>query len=169
MQNIPDREISKRIYLIRGRSVMLDRDLAGLYGVETKVLNQSVKRNLDRFPSDFMFQLNETEEKSLRSQSVTSNRVGRGGRRYSTTVFTELGIAMLSSVLNSEQAIHANIRIMRLFFELRHILAKNPQFDKRLSKLEKNSTYLFEVIFRRLDQLEIRAPLLSPTRRKIGL
>ena len=105
MKNFPEQVLHQKIYVIRGRRVMLDRDLAVLYGVKTKVLNQSVKRNITRFPDDFMFQLIETEEKYLRSQSVTSNEKGSGGRRYPTTAFTELGIAMLSSILNSEQAV----------------------------------------------------------------
>ena len=100
---------------------------------------------------------------------MTSKEPGKGGRRYPITVFTELGIAMLSSVLRSEQAVQSNIRIMRMFFELPHLTSRDPKLAKRLKKLEKNSTFLFEVIFRRLDQLEIKTPLLPPSRKKIGI
>jgi hypothetical protein len=116
--------IERRIYAIRGHRVMLDSDLAELYEVPTKVLNQAVKRNLARFPADFMFMLTQEEAESLRSQFVTSN-VGRGGRRYLPYVFTEHGIAMLSSVLNSERAIKANITIMRAFVQLRKMIINN--------------------------------------------
>ncbi len=108
--------IQTKIYEIRNQYVMLDRDLAAIYGVETKVLNQAVKRNIERFPSDFMFQVNKDELESLRSQFVTSKR---GGNRYYPYAFTELGVAMLSSVLNSDTAIAANINIMRAFVESR--------------------------------------------------
>jgi hypothetical protein len=117
---VPVEMIEKRIYLIRGKKVMLDSDLAGLYKVETRTLIQAVKRNINRFPSDFMFQLNYQEVASLRSQIVIS-KTGRGGRRYQPYVFTEQGVAMLSSVLNSERAIEVNIHIMRAFVKLREI------------------------------------------------
>lgn len=106
--------IEKMIYIIRDQKVMLDSDLAELYQVDTKVLNQAVKRNLTRFPQDFMFQLTSEECDFLRSQFVTS-KIGRGGRRYMPYVFTENGVAMLSSVLNSEKAILINVSIMRIF------------------------------------------------------
>lgn len=112
MQNSTVAGIESKIYLIRGQKVLLDSDLAFLYGVETKVLNQAVRRNADRFPADFVFQLNENEEEFLRSQVVTS-KSGSGGRRYNTMVFTEYGVAMLSSVLRSDRAIQVNIAIMR--------------------------------------------------------
>lgn len=112
--------IEKRIYLIRGRQVMLDEDLADLYGVETKRLIEQVKRNLERFPEDFMFQLRKDETAALRSQIATSN-TGRGGRRYAPYVFTEQGVAMLSSVLRSKTAIAMNIELMRAFVELRRV------------------------------------------------
>src|SRR5579863_4777362 len=115
--------IQQRIYLIRDRKVMLDSDLATLYGVATKALNQAVKRNPSRFPLDFAFQLRLKEAELLRSQFVTSND-GRGGRRYLPYVFTEHGVAMLSSVLNSERAVQMNILIVRAFIQLRDILAK---------------------------------------------
>src|SRR5258705_4797833 len=110
--------IERRIYLIRGQKVMIDEDLAELYGVPTKRLNQQVSRNRKRFPDDFMFRLNKTEAENLRLQFATS-RSGHGGRRSLPYVFTEQGVAMLSSVLNSEQAIEVNITIMRAFVKLR--------------------------------------------------
>ena len=120
--------IQNKIYEIRGQRVMLDRDLAYLYGVETKALNQAVKRNIQRFPHDFMFQLTEAELTILRSQFVTSK--GRGGVRYLPYAFTELGVAMLSSVLKSETAIEVNIGIMRAFVALRQLAYSLPKPDK---------------------------------------
>ncbi len=130
--------IEQRIYLIRGHKVMIDQDLAELYEVETKVLNQAVKRNLARFPEDFMFQLDKAEFDSLRSQFVTSNK-SKGGRRYLPYVFTEQGIAMLSSVLNSEKAIQVNIAIMRTFVQMRKLLVTNEELARRIDELEKNT------------------------------
>lgn len=138
--------VRSKIYEIRGQKVMLDRDLAMLYGIETKVLKQAVKRNLKRFPSDFMFELTPDEVECLRSQIVTSN--GRGGNRYMPFAFTEQGVAMLSSVINSEAAIEININIMRAFVAVRQMLAQ-PKTDKfavleqRIKKLE---NYIEEVI-----------------------
>ena len=120
VQLIPVEFIERKIYLIRGCKVMLDSDLAELYQVPTKVLNQAVRRNFDRFPSDFMFQLNEEELENLRSQIVTS-KVGRGGRRYIPYAFTEHGVAMLSSVLSSKRAIALNILIIRRLFACENI------------------------------------------------
>jgi hypothetical protein len=131
----PSEKIEKAIYLIRGEKVMLDHDLALLYGVETKVLNRAVKRNLQRFPLDFMFQLTPEEADVLRCQIGTSKK-GRGGRRYLPYVFTEQGVAMLSTVLNSERAILVNIEIMRAFVKLRQILASNGELSLRLDELE---------------------------------
>ena len=121
---IPSERIEKTIYLIRGEKLMLDRDLALLYEVETKVLNRAVKRNLQRFPLDFMFQLTPEEAENLRCQIGTSS-FRHGGRRYLPYVFTEQGVAMLSTVLNSERAILVNIEIMRTFVKLRQMLASN--------------------------------------------
>lgn len=123
-QLLPLEIIARRILLLRNQKVLLDTDLAALYGVETKVLLQSVRRNLERFPEDFMFQLNGKEWTTLRSQIVTSNQqqAGRGGRRYAPYAFTEQGVAMLSSVLNSPQAVQVNIAIMRAFVKLRETL-----------------------------------------------
>jgi ORF6N domain len=114
---------------------MLDSDLAELYQVPTKRLNEAVKRNFDRFPEDFMFQLTDQETDSLRSQFATSN-VGRGGRRYPPYAFTELGVAMLSSVLNSERAVQMNILIMRAFVKLRELLATHKDLARKIEKLE---------------------------------
>ena len=118
--------IEKRIFVVRERQVMLDEDLADLYGVETKRLIQQVKRNLKRFPGDFMFQLTKAEAEILRSQIATSND-GRGGRRYAPYVFTEQGVAMLSGVLRSDRAIAVNIEIMRAFVELRRLSEHDEQ------------------------------------------
>jgi ORF6N domain len=128
--------IAKRIFVVRGRQVMLDEDLADLYGVETRVLVQQVKRNVKRFPGDFMFQLTSAEAEALRSQIVISNE-GRGGRRYAPYVFTEQGIAMLSGVLRSDRAIAVNIEIMRTFVELRRVASSYAAIEKRLEEIER--------------------------------
>ena len=154
---IPIEKITSKIYLIRKEKVMLDSDLADLYGVETKVLVQAIKRNIDRFPKDFMFQLTADQYKILRSQFVTSNR---GGRRYPPYVFTEQGVAMLSSVLKSKQAIKVNIAIMRAFVELRKFLYSNDKLAVKLNELEKETKKRFEehqkqisLIFEAIKQL----------------
>jgi hypothetical protein len=128
--------LEKRIFVIRGHQVMLDEDLADLYGVETKRLIEQVKRNLERFPDDFMFQLRKDEAAALRSQIATSN-VGRGGRRYAPYVFTEQGVAMLASVLRSKTAIAVNIEIMRAFVELRRLANSYAEIEKRLEQVER--------------------------------
>ncbi len=133
---VPIEVIEKKIYLIRSRKVMLDSDLAELYMVETRTLIQAVKRNINRFPSDFMFQLDYQEVASLRSQIVIS-KTGRGGRRYQPYVFTEQGVAMLSSVLNSERAIEVNIAIMRAFVKLREMLSTNKELAHKFAQLER--------------------------------
>ena len=141
-------DISNMIYEIRGKQVMLDSDLARLYQVETKVFIQSVKRNIERFPTNFMFQLDDEEYKSLRSQIVTSN--GRGGRRYNPYVFTEQGVAMLSSVLHSVTAINTSIKIINAFVVMRHYISNS---EYRLSTVETkvlehdNSIKLLEDLF----------------------
>jgi hypothetical protein len=132
---IPVQLIERRIYLIRDHKVMLDSDLSELYQVPTKRLNEAVKRNAQRFPEDFMLQLTSEEAEALRSQIATSNEQ-RGGRRYLPYVFTEQGVAMLSSVLNSERAIHVNIAIMRAFVNLRQLLATNKDVASKLEKME---------------------------------
>jgi hypothetical protein len=131
----PIEDITRSILVLRGHRVLLDADLAALYGVETKVLVQAVKRNLSRFPADFMFQLSATEWAALRSQIVTS-KTGRGGRRYTPYAFTEQGVAMLSSVLSSKRAIAVNIQIMRAFVQLRGLLASNKELARRFDELE---------------------------------
>jgi phage regulator Rha-like protein len=131
---VAEQKILNKIYAIRGEKVMLDRDLAGMYGVETRVLNQSIKRNLNRFPKDFMFQLSEKEFKNLISQNVTSSW---GGTRKLPYAFTEQGVAMLSSVLNSETAIEVNIRIIRVFTRLREYALTHKEILMQLAKLEK--------------------------------
>lgn len=142
--------IESLIYIIRDEQVMLDSDLAKLYGVETKVLNQAVKRNIQRFPTDFMFQL--TKEECLRSQIVTSNG-GRGGSRYMPYAFTENGVAMLSSVLRSERAIEVNIRIMRAFTLMRNFLKKHGSLFQRLDRLEMKQLKTDEKVDTILDRL----------------
>jgi phage regulator Rha-like protein len=131
---------------------MLDIDLAELYEVETRALIQAVKRNTDRFPDDFMFQLNNQEVISLRSQSVIS-KSGRGGRRYLPYVFTEQGVAMLSTVLKSDRAIKVNIAIMRAFVKLRELIASHKDLVKRLDELEKKYDAQFKVVFEAIRQL----------------
>jgi phage regulator Rha-like protein len=142
---VPIERISQQIYLIRREKVMLDSDLAGLYQVETKALNRAVKRNLDRFPDDFMFQLTEQETESLRYQIGTSNE-GRGGRRYQPYAFTEHGVAMLSSVLNSKRAVQMNVVIIRAFLKLRELLASNKDLAARVETLEANQEQHASVI-----------------------
>jgi len=133
---VPAELIERRIYLIRGQKVMLDAELAGLYQLQTFNLNKAVKRNLDRFPEDFMFQLNAQEADSLRFQIGMSKPTGRGGRRYLPYAFTELGVAMLSSVLNTARAVQMNILIMRAFVRLREILATHRELAAKIEKLE---------------------------------
>ena len=128
--------IGSRIVTLREQRVMLDADLAELYGVETRVLVQAVKRNLTRFPEDFMFQFSADEFAALRSQTVTSNTAGRGGRRTAPYAFTEQGVAMLSSVLGSARAIAVNIEIMRTFVRVRALAATHSDLAKRLAELE---------------------------------
>lgn len=149
---IPHENIERSIFLIRGKRVMLDRDLAVLYGVETKVLNQAVRRNPGRFPEDFMFVLTLSEAQSLRSQTVTSN-VGRGGIRYRPIAFTEQGIAMLSSVLNSERAILVNIQIIRTFTKLRDMIAHHAELQDKLEALEMRYDEQFKIVFDAIRRL----------------
>ena len=159
---VPIERIEKKILLIRGHKVMLDSDLAVLYGVTTKRLNEQVRRNLRRFPSDFMFQLTSDEAESLRSQSATSKR---GGRRYLPYVFTEQGVAMLSSVINSKRAIEVNILIMRAFVKLREMLATHKDLAKKLEEMEKKYDEQFKVVFEAIYEL-MKPP--EPSRRRIG-
>ncbi|HZE68940.1 MAG TPA: ORF6N domain-containing protein [Pyrinomonadaceae bacterium] len=147
--------IERRIYLIRGHKVMIDVDLAELYGVPTHRLNEQVKRNRKRFPEDFMFQLTKEESESLRSQ-IAISKIGRGGRRSVPYAFTEQGVAMLSSVLNSERAIEVNISIMRAFVKLRQMLESNEELNRKFAavirKLSTHDKY-FKVVFDELKRL----------------
>jgi phage regulator Rha-like protein len=162
---IPHELIEQTIFLIRGHRVMLDTDLAKLYGVLTKTLNQAVKRNRTRFPDDFMFQLTAEEAAALRSQIVTLN-VGRGQhRKYRPYVFTEQGVAMLSSVLHSERAIQVNIAIIRAFVRLREMIGTNKVLARRLSELEKKYDGQFRIVFEAIREL-MEEP--EPKPRRIG-
>jgi len=142
--------IVAKIWEIRGKKVMLDSDLAKLYEVSTKVLIQAVKRNIRRFPADFMYQLTKKEVASLRSQFVTSKR---GGRRYLPYVFTQEGVAMLSSVLNSERAIMVNIQIMRAFTQLRRMLLTNRDLRRKIEEMERKYNKQFAIVFEAIKQL----------------
>lgn len=137
-QLIAIEQIEEKIYLIRGEKVMLDSDLAEIYGVETKMLNRAVKRNIQRFPEDFRFQLDDEETERLRFQIGTSKK-GRGGRRYNPYVFTEHGSVMLASVLNSPTAIEASIQVVRAFVKMRSLLALHQELAERIEKLEKTT------------------------------
>ena len=162
-------KIKNMIYLIRDQKVMIDSDLAILYGVETKVLNQQVKRNLKRFPSDFIFQLTNDEFTSLKSQ-IASSKVGSGGKQKLPLVFTENGVAMLSGVLNSDRAINVNISIMRIFTKLRSFHALESNLTNEVRELKENSNKLFKVVFERLDSIEEElTPKLPAQRQRIGI
>lgn len=166
---IPLEKITSKIYFIRNEKVLLDQDLAAMYNVETKKLIQAVKRNINRFPKDFMFQLNKNEFTHLRSQIVTSSW---GGRRYPPYAFTEQGVAMLSSVLNSERAIKVNIAIMRAFVKMREYLQSNEKLARKLKELENETNQKFEkqqeqitLIFEAIKQLMTEE---EKPKRKIG-
>ena len=148
---IPIENITSLIYLIRNQKVLLDRDLAVLYGVETRVLKQAVRRNQTRFPDDFMFELTLEEDRSLRSQNVTLKRGGHS--KYPPMAFTEQGVAMLSSVLKSESAIQVNIQIMRAFTRLRQLIIDNAELRKEIEDLRTETEGKFEIVFKALDQL----------------
>lgn len=160
----PDR-IESRIYWLRGEKIMLDQDLAALYQVEVKVLNQAVKRNIERFPEDFMFQLTPEEDALLRSQIVTLES-GRGRhRKYLPYAFTEQGVAMLAGVLRSERAILVNIEIMRAFVRMRKMLVDNKDLARKLAALERKYDEQFKVVFQAIRQL-MTPP--EPKKRSIG-
>ena len=151
-QNITSQEIIQNmIFIIRGKKVMLDYDLSSLYGVETKQLKRAVRRNLSRFPSDFMFELTEDENASLRRQFGTLKRGQHS--KYSPFVFTEQGVAMLSSVLNSERAIQVNIDIMRTFTKLREIIAIHKDLKKKFEEMEQKYDKQFQIVFAELKKL----------------
>ena len=160
---IPVEKIEKAILLIRQQKVMLDTDLAELYGVQTKVLVRAVKRNINRFPADFMFQLSKEEFSNLRFHFGTSS--DWGGRRYLPYAFTEQGVAMLSSVLRSQRAIQVNIEIMRAFIRLRQMLASHAELARKLDALEKKYDAQFKEVFEAIRQL-MTPP--EPKRRPIG-
>lgn len=156
-------QIERHILLIRGEKVILDADLAALYQVETRVLTQAVKRNIERFPEDFMFQLSKEEFADLRSQTVTSSW---GGRRYPPYAFTEQGVAMLSSVLRSKRAVQVNVEIMRAFVRLRRMLATNRKLEEQLNALEQKYDRQFKVVFDAIRQL--MEPPAATKKRPIG-
>ncbi|MFM2385638.1 MAG: hypothetical protein RL660_395 [Bacteroidota bacterium] len=165
---LEEQKIINNIYLIRGEKVMLDKDLANLYGVETKVFNQAIKRNIERFPQDFMFELKQKEWENLRSQIVTSSW---GGTRYKPMVFTEQGVAMLSSILTSKIAIEVNIKIIRVFCRLRQYALTHKEILLHLTKLEKevkSNSKDIENIFAVLKELIAKQDKPTPPRAPIG-
>ena len=168
---LPVERITSKIYLLRNEKVLTDRDLAELYGVETRVLKQAVKRNLNRFPADFIFKLNKEEFKNWRSQFVTSNS-DKMGLRYAPLAFTEQGVAMLSSVLNSERAVQVNIAIMRAFVQMRMFMQSSDALAKKLNELEKETKKRFakqqeqiKFIFAAIKELMLEK---AKPKRKIG-
>ncbi len=152
LEFIPTEFIESKIYVFRGKKVMVDRELARLYDVETRVLNQAVRRNIKRFPEDFMFQLTDQELEILRSHTVTSSS-DHGGRRYLPYVFTEQGVAMLSSVLTSDRAIMVNIQIMRTFTKMRAMFSESKELRYKLELLEKEHDEKFIMIFDAIRRL----------------
>jgi hypothetical protein len=166
---VPSVDISAAIHWIRGERVMLDADLARLYHVPTKRLNEQVARNRDRFPRDFMFQLTAREHASLRSQIATSN--SKGGRRTLPYAFTEQGVAMLSSVLHSKRAIRVNLEVMRAFVQLRRLLATHAELSSKLATLERKYDGQFRIVFDAIRELmAVEPPPLTLPRstRRIG-
>lgn len=169
------RHLERQVYIIRGQKVMFDADLAALYGIPTERLNEAVKRNLNRFPEDFRFQLNAAETCALRSQIAISNKNSsinsmkeRGGRRYHPYVFTEHGVAMLSSVLRSERAVEMNIHIIRTFIRLREILATHKDLAVRMEKLEARQQRhgsIIEILVEEIKSIKATPP---PAKRRIG-
>lgn len=172
IQILPEEKITDKIYLIRGKKIMIDRDLAELYGVETRVLNQAVRRNVKRFPDDFMFQLTLDEFSEWKSLIVISNNE-RMGLRKPPLVFTEQGVAMLSSVLNSERAIMVNIQIIRVFTKMREMLSTHQEIMKKIEQIDirlSNHDDQFMLIFEYLKQFEEakQQHLEQANRKKIG-
>jgi len=149
---IPIERIEQKIYVIRGEKIMLDSDLAEIYGVTTKRFNEQVKRNLNRFPEDFMFQLTAEEDEHLRSQIATSNKK-RGGRRYLPYVFTEHGALMAANILNSERAVEASVAVVRAFVKLRQILLSNADLSRKVEELEKKYDANFKIVFDAIRKL----------------
>lgn len=172
LATVPVERIEQAILLVRGEKVILDSALAALYGVETKALNRAVKRNRERFPSDFVFQLTKKETDALRYQSGTSNlksqsatSKSQGGRRYLPYAFTEHGAIMAANVLNSERAVQASVEVVRAFVRLRQILASNAELARKLEELEKKYDAQFKVVFDAIRQL-MTPP--EPKRKQIG-
>ncbi|MFH0772384.1 MAG: ORF6N domain-containing protein [Candidatus Omnitrophota bacterium] len=162
-ESIPQEMVEGKIFVIRSHKVMFDKDLADLYGIETRNLNKAVARNIDRFPEDFMFQLTMGEVKNLMFQNGTSSW---GGTRKMPRVFTEHGILMLSSVLNSKRAVQVNIQIMRTFIKLRRIVESHKELLNKIEVMEKKYDHQFRVIFEAIK--EIIAPLPEKPKRQIG-
>jgi len=160
----PTALIGQKIFFVRGTRVMLDADLARLYGVATKNLNKAVKRNASRFPADFMFQLSHKDLQSLGFQSGTS-KPGRGGRRYAPYAFTEQGVAMLSSVLRSARAVQVNVAIMRTFVRLREMLATHEELRRKIDAIEKRYDARFQAVFDTIRRM-LETP--SPAKKPIG-
>jgi hypothetical protein len=171
-------ELAQLVFLVRDEKVMFDSDLAKLYGVTTKALNQAISRNIDRFPEDFAFRLTQREFEQMRSQIVTAyptkdslrsqivtSKKGRGGRRYLSYAFTEQGVAMLSSVLRSSRAVEVNIAIMRTFVQLRRLMDTNRNLARKIDALEKKYDEQFAVVFEAIKQLISLPP---PPRKQIG-
>ena len=164
---IPDELVMNKIYLIREQKVMLDSDLAELYGVETKVLNQAINRNMERFPEDFMFQLDQQEWSNLKSQIVTSSW---GGRRKVPRAFSEYGVLMLSSVLNSARAIQVNIQVMRIFARFRKYLLDHNELRVQIEEIRQqlhNNSKNIELVFQYLDEL-VEKKIEPQSRKRIG-
>jgi hypothetical protein len=158
------KRVERAVLRVREHNIMLDADLAALYQVDVRALNQAVKRNRSRFPVDFMFRLTDREATTLRSQTVTA-KMGRGGRRSAPYAFTEQGVAMLSSVLRSARAVHVNIAIMRAFVRLRQEIASNSHLARKLSELEEKYDTQFTVVFEAIRELMVPR---SPAKRRIG-
>ena len=159
---IPQQIIESKILILRGKKVMMDRDLAALYSVETKMLKRAVKRNIERFPDDFMFQLIKEEFDNLRCQNGTSSW---GGQRYLPYAFTENGVAMLSSILNSKRAIQVNIQIMRTFTKIREMFATHKELKQKIEEMEKKYDHQFKIVFDAIRQLIEPA---QKSRKRIG-
>lgn len=172
---VAEQKILNKIYVTRGEKVMLDKDLADMYGVETKQLKRQVKRNIERFPKDFMFELTKKEFENLRYQigtsSLSADKAGWGGTRYMPMAFTEQGVAMLSSILNSKTAIEVNIRIIRVFTKLREYALTHKEILLQLAKLEKEvkgNSKDIENIFMVLKELIEKQNKPLPPRNKVG-
>lgn len=163
----PEKEIARQIHVIRGYNIMLDRDLAGLYGVTLSALNQAVTRNENRFPADFSFRLSWDEYHALRSQSVTLEPAGRGRHpKYPPRVFTQEGVAMLSGVLRSKQAVDANIAIMRSFVRMRAAMGSHTELARRIDEIEQKYDVRFRAVFDAIRKL--MEPPAAPPKRPIG-